>query len=107
MRTGYIGKNRGITLSILMFLILVLVCVVKVEDVDAAILRTGVINVGVSNVRKGPSTSYACIKHKSKNISLKLGQTVTITNENAKWYKVNFYYDEKAYTGYIIKSNKS
>ncbi|MBE5935451.1 MAG: hypothetical protein E7262_06625 [Lachnospiraceae bacterium] len=105
MRTGYISKNRGITLSIFMFSILIMLCFVGLENVDAAVIRTGVVNVGVSNVRKSPSTSSACVKHGSKNIQLKLGQTVTITNENAGWYKVNFTYSKKAYTGYVIKSN--
>ena len=105
MRTGYIGKNRGIALSIFMLLLFVLVGAIKVEDVDAAVIRTGVINIGVSNVRKGPSTSFSCLKHGSQEIKLKMGQTVTITDENTKWYKVTFYYSKKPYAGYIIKSN--
>ena len=105
MRTGYSGKIRGITLSIFMISILVMLFVVGLEDVDAAVIRTGVVNVGVSNVRKTPSTSSACVKHGSKDIKLKLGQTVTITNESSGWYKVSFTYAKKAYTGYVIKNN--
>ena len=102
---GYIGKNRGMTLSIFMLLLFVLIGSLKLEDVDAAVIRTGVISIGVSNVRIGPSTSYTCLKHGSKEIKLKMGQTVTITNENTSWYKVNFYYSRRAYSGFIKKSN--
>ena len=50
MNAGYIGKSRGITLSIFTLVVLVLLAVVNIEDVDAAVIRTGVINVKKSSV---------------------------------------------------------
>ena len=96
-------KNRGIFVSIFIFIVVFGVFTYGKVDAEAAILRTGVVTANSLNVRKGASTSYALVKYGKSNVYLKKNTVVNITNENASWYKITFSYSnsKRLITGYV------
>lgn len=98
-------KNRGIFVSIFIFIVVFGVFTYGKLDAKAAILRTGVVTANSLNVRKGAGTNYALLKYGNANVYLRKNTVVNITAENATWYKITFSYSnsKNLFTGYVKK----
>ena len=98
-------KNRGIFVSIFIFIVVFGVFTYGKLDAKAAILRTGVVTANSLNVRKGAGTNYDLLKYGNANVYLRKNTVVNITAENATWYKITFSYSnsKNLFTGYVKK----
>ncbi len=66
--------------------------------------KTGTVNDGPVNVRKGAGTSYARVTSGGKNVSLKKGAKVIIYSEHTGWYYVSATFENKTVKGYVSKT---
>lgn len=99
-------RYKGLIIAGVFLLGVVVFCKVQQRGDVTYATAVGMVRTGKSlDVRKGPGTSYECVKNGSTKVSLKNEEQVTILAQNKKWYKIRLKKNSKKFIGYVPMKN--